>query len=51
MLTTVDIEADLWEKAKILAVKDQSSLKTVINKALEEYLERRGELKGGGKKK
>ncbi len=51
MLTTIDIRNDLWEKAKIVAVKEQSSLKDVINKALEEYLERRGELKRGGKKK
>ncbi len=51
MLTTVDIEDDLHEKARILAIKDKSSLKTIINKALEIYLERRGELKEGGKKK
>jgi predicted transcriptional regulator len=51
MLTTVDIEKDLWEKAKILAVKEKTSLKEIINKALGEYLERRGELKEGGKKK
>jgi predicted transcriptional regulator len=51
MLTTVDIENDLWEKAKILAVKEKTNLKTIINIALREYLERRGELKEGGKKK
>lgn len=50
MLTTIDIENDLWEKAKIMAVKEKTNLKIIINTALQEYLERKAELKGGKKK-
>ena len=38
MLTTIDIEKRLWERAKIVAVVEGSSLKTIVNKALEAYL-------------
>jgi len=49
MITTIDIRDDLWEKAKILAVKEKSDLKTIVNEALKEYLERRAK-KGGERK-
>jgi predicted transcriptional regulator len=49
MITTIDIRNDLWEKAKILAVKEKSDLKAIVNEALKEYLERK--VKKGGKKK
>jgi hypothetical protein len=38
MLTTIDIEQNLWERAKIVAVMEGTSLKTIVNKALKEYL-------------
>ncbi len=40
MITSIDIRDDLWEKAKILAVKEKSDLKTIVNEALEEYLKK-----------
>lgn len=49
MITTIDIRDDLWEKAKILAVKEKSDLKAIVNEALKAYLERRAK-KGGEKK-
>jgi predicted transcriptional regulator len=44
MITSIDIRDDLWEKAKILAVKEKTDLKTVVNEALEKFLK---EKKGG----
>ncbi len=38
MITTIDIRDDLWEKCKIMAVKEKSDLKTIVNEAIEEYL-------------
>ncbi len=49
MLTTIDLRDDLREKAKIMAIKEKTSLKEIINKALEEYIQRK-ESKGGKKK-
>lgn len=48
MKTVIDIQDDLWTKAKIVAVKEKTDLKTVVNKALEAYLKQYG--KGGEKK-
>jgi hypothetical protein len=41
MKTVIDIRDDLWERAKILAAKDRTDLKTVVNQALEIYLKER----------
>lgn len=40
-ITSVDIRDDLWQKAKILAIKRKVSLKDIINEALELYLKRK----------
>jgi len=48
MITSIDIRDDLWEKAKIQAIKEKSDLKTIVNKALDEYLKR---AKKGGEAK
>lgn len=47
MITTIDIENRLWEKAKIISVKERTSLKEIINKALEEYIKTKESSKGG----
>lgn len=49
MVTTVDIEDELWERAKIIAIKEKKKFKNIINEALREYLERKAK-KGGEKK-
>jgi predicted transcriptional regulator len=46
MITSIDIRDDLWQKAKILAIKEKSDLKSIVNEALKEYLQRRAK-KGG----
>jgi hypothetical protein len=45
MKTVIDIRDVLWEKAKILAIKEKSDLKTIVNEALEVYLKQRATLK------
>ncbi len=42
MITTVDIDRKLWERAKILAAVRGSSLKEIINAALAEYIKEHG---------
>ncbi len=49
MLTTVDLRDDLREKAKIMAIKEKTTLREIVNKALEEYIQRKESM--GGKKK
>ena len=53
MITTIDIEDGLWERAKFVAIKERISLKEVVNKALKEYLGKAmaKESPKGGKKK
>jgi hypothetical protein len=41
MITTIDLRDDLWEQAKILAIKEKSDLKAIVNAALEAYLKQR----------
>ena len=38
MITSVDIERRLYQKAKVAAIMEGTSLKEIINRALEEYL-------------
>ena len=45
MRTVIDIRDDLWEKAKVLAAKDRTDLKTIVNQALETYLKERSRVK------
>ncbi len=41
MITSVDIDDKLYEKGKILAVKEKRKFKEIINEALREYLQRK----------
>jgi len=45
MKTVIDIRDNLWERAKILAIREKSDLKTIVNEALEAYLKQRASLK------
>ena len=53
MITTIDIEDGLWERAKFVAIKERISLKEVVNEALKQYLDKAVAKEGskGGKAK
>ena len=43
--TTVELPGELWRAAKIRAMDDRADLRTVLIRALEDYLRDSGELK------
>ena len=38
IIITIDIDDELWERAKFVAIKERISLKEIVNKALKLYL-------------
>jgi predicted transcriptional regulator len=41
-VTSLRLDPDLHERARILAIKTKSTLQAIVNEALDEYLKRRG---------
>jgi hypothetical protein len=41
MITSVEIEDRLWERVKVLTVMERTTLKAVVNEALEMYLKQK----------
>lgn len=40
--TSLKLREDLWKRARILAIEENSELQVIVNQALEQYLKGKG---------